>query len=151
VAFYRFDHSAARPLRASVRPLEKTMRKGSTIFLLIICFAIITLADDLSFKNGRLNEGKVSILNIEKQQLITIKTKRVMVLSAAQKAVKKKETGVSPSVLEVYTVKGAEIGIHGCFAYNVAVWFNDKQVEVPHKYLISDQEAEKKANEFEEG
>ena len=120
------------------------------VAILLGSIAVIALADNLSFKNGRLQEGKVSILKIEKSQFLTIKTKRVMVLSPSQKTILKREAGLAPSVLEVYTIKGAEIGIHGCFAFNVAVWFSETQVEVPHKYLVSDEDAEKKSNEYDE-
>ncbi len=126
------------------------MRAVVVSLVLLLSAGLAARADNLKFKNGRLDEGPVTILSVTPDQVITIRTKRVAVLTAKQRAVLQKEAGKVPAVLEVYTVKGAEVGIHGCFAYNVAVWFVPDKIEVPHRYLLTDAEAAARADELDE-
>lgn len=123
--------------------------------LIVACFALccavsLIHADSIRLKNGRLDAGPVTVLALTKQQLLTARTKRVIVLTAEQHELLAKEAKVSPSVITLYSIKGASAGIHPCFEYNFGVWFQDRQVEIPHSYLVSDEEAAKHADDLDE-
>ncbi|HQO20303.1 MAG TPA: hypothetical protein PK747_05340 [Acidobacteriota bacterium] len=126
------------------------MKKYFILMILLVFTSITNLGDNVSFKNGRLDEGKVTILAIEKEQYIQIQTKRVMVLTEKQKEMLIKEAGIAPSVIEVFTKKVAERGIHGCGTFNIGVWFEKDKVEIPHRYLVADDKAIKMADEYDE-
>lgn len=125
----------------------RSLVAGLVLGLLV---ASLAAADNIPFENGRLAAGPVTVLAITSEQVLTIRTNRVAVLTRKQKAKLRKEAGIAPSVLEVHTIKGAELGIHGCFAYNFAVWFAPDRIEVPHEYLLSDEDAAKKADEMDD-
>jgi hypothetical protein len=100
--------------------------------------------------NDRLDEGKITVLQLDDLQLLTARTKRMIVLSADQRALLLKEASVAPTVLELFTTKALSSGIDGCFLYNFAHWYSPHSIEVPHRFLVSDDEAAEKADDFED-
>jgi hypothetical protein len=104
--------------------------------------------DGMSFKDGRYADGPVTVLTLSNEQLVTVKTKRVVVLTKSQRDLLTSNTGLAPSVLQVYSVRAAGQDCT-CFDYNVSIWFAPRQIEVPHHFLVSDTEAERKADEQE--
>jgi hypothetical protein len=69
-------------------------------------------------------------------------------LTAEHKKALKRASGKSPTVLSVYSLKTAGTNCT-CFGYNIAIWFHPLRIEVPHKFVMSDQEAEAGADQFE--
>lgn len=105
-------------------------------------------ADAFQMKEGRYASGPVTVLDLTPQQIITVKTKRVLVLTNEQKALLTRDAGVAPSVLQTYSLKTA--GKYcTCFDFNISIWFAATRVEVPHEFLVSDADAERKMNEVE--
>ena len=105
-------------------------------------------ADGFQMKDGRYASGPVTILRLTPDQVLTIKTKRIVVLTPSQKAALKRDTGKAPTVLSVYSLKTAGKDCTD-FDYNIAIWYQPTRVEVPHAFVMSDREAEAKADEFE--
>jgi ABC-type Fe3+-hydroxamate transport system substrate-binding protein len=104
--------------------------------------------DSFKMKDGRYASGPVTVLDLTPQQVVTAKTKRIVVLSPQQKALVKRDTGKGPTVLSLYSLKVAGLDCTD-FDYNIAIWFQPTRVEVPHAFVMSDAEAEAKADEFE--
>ena len=115
----------------------------------VMC-ALTVFADNIMIKNGRLDIEKVTVLTLTDEQLLTVKTKRVVFLSKAQQTILKKEANVAPTVLSIISLKRAKNGIHPCFEYNFAFWFAPNRIEVPHMFLVSDREAIRRADELDE-
>ena len=114
-----------------------------------IVSSLATIADGLILENGHLNAGPYITLKLNQQQLLTVKTKRIVVLTAAQKKILMAKANVAPTVLTVYSKEAAKTGIDVCFEYNLALWVDERTIEVPMKYLVSDSKAIEKANEFD--
>ena len=72
----------------------------------VMC-ALTVFADNIMIKNGRLDIEKVTVLTLTDEQLLTVKTKRVVFLSKAQQTILKKEANVAPTVLSIISLKRA--------------------------------------------
>lgn len=55
---------------------------------------------------------------------------------------------MAPSVLQAYSLKTAGKDCT-CFDFNISIWFEPARVEVPHRFLMSDADAERRMNEVE--
>ncbi len=108
----------------------------------------VARGDGFQMKDGRYASGPVTVLRLSAEQVLTVKTKRVVVLTAGQKAALKRDTGKAPTVLSVYSLKTAGKDCTD-FDYNIAIWYNPTRIEVPHAFVMSDREAEAKADEFD--
>jgi len=124
--------------------------KTTAIILLLAAFPTVVAAEGLRFAKGRLDEGPVTVLELSTQQQLQVRTKRVVVLTDEQKRVLQKEANVAPSLLSVYSTKAAVAGIDSCFEYNLSVWFEPTRIEVPHRFLVTDEKAAAKADEFDD-
>ena len=119
------------------------------IFLAVLSLSFTAQADGLPLADGRYPEGKVSVFKLTSQQKQLIeffrshndnsKTPYVFELTAKQAAQLKKEAGFSPARFEVYeTYLGYnDAGPH----WNLALRFNEDEIEIPHKLLLSNKEA----------
>jgi hypothetical protein len=125
------------------------MRTVILVVLGLCALAASAAADGPKLVNGHLPQP-VTVLKLTDSQLLTVRTKRVFFLTAEQRATLKKRAGVAPSVIEVFSKRAIEGGIDGCFLYNWSYWLSEREVEVPHAGLVSDEEAVKKANDLEE-
>lgn len=120
-----------------------------TILLTALVLSLCAQADDLPLVDGRYPEGKVSIFKLTAQQKQLIeyfrtlhdnsKTPYIFELTRKQAVQLKKEAGLSPARFEVYeTYLGYnEAGPH----WNLALRFNEDEIEIPHKLLLSNKEA----------
>jgi len=118
--------------------------------VLVLLLGAIAQADNLKAKDGRLDAGPSTILVLCERQITTAKTKRVVLLTDEQKTILQREASIAPSVLSLYSLNFATSwGIHSCLEYNIALWFSLRQIEVPHRFLVADDEAEKRAGELE--
>jgi hypothetical protein len=124
------------------------MRELLSALTAVMLLGSLAYADGFQMKNGRYASGPVTVLRLTPGQVITIKTKRVVVLTTEQKAALKRDTGKAPTVLSVYSLKVAGKDCTD-FDYNIAIWYEPTRIEVPHAFVMSDREAEKKADEFE--
>lgn len=124
------------------------MTRIAWIALFLIAMPTVALTEGIRFVNGRLDAGAVTVLELTDDQLVQVRTKRVVILTAAQKAQLAKAK-VGPSVLTVYSKKQASNGIDSCFEYNMALWFEPRRIEVPHMFLVSDEQAAAKAEDIE--
>lgn len=129
--------------------MRRTRRLPAILTAVVALSTSVAIADGLRFENGRLNEGVVTVLDLSEAQLLQVRTKRTVVLTDSQKRVLRKAAGISPTVLTVYSTKMAAAGIDSCFEYNVALWFEPTRIEVPHRFLVSDEDAVKKADDFD--
>lgn len=125
------------------------MRRITVAVVIVLLCASAARADGLRFVNGRLDEGPVTVLKLSPDQLLQVRTKRVVVLTEKQQGALRKQAGVGPTVLSVYSTKAAAAGIDSCFEYNMAVWFDAGSIEVPHRLLVSDDQAAAKAEDFD--
>lgn len=116
----------------------------------MVVLAGLARADGYVMKDGRYASGPVTVLTLTAEQLLTAKTKRVVVLIPAQKDLLKREAGLAPTVLSVHSLRIAGKDCT-CGEYNIAIWFSPGQIEVPHGYLVSDEDAERSADEWEGG
>jgi hypothetical protein len=109
-------------------------------------------ADALRLVDGRFDEGSVSVFTLTSAQRAFIecvranhtdntKTPYVFRLTSAQAAQLKREAGLGPSRFQVYeTYLGFnDAGPH----WNLALRFDEAHIEVPHKLLLSDRDAER--------
>lgn len=110
--------------------------------------AAAAFGDGMTIKDGRYADGPVTVLDLTDDQLVTVKTKRVVVLTKSQKERLAKDTGVAPSVLQVYSLRTATQDCT-CGDYNTAIWFAARKIEVLHSFLVSDAEAERMADDRE--
>lgn len=124
------------------------MRKAIFVVLLVLVLPAQTWADGFKMKNGRYASGPVTVLDLTAEQLLTVRTMRVMVLTGAQKARLRAATGVAPGVLQVYSLKRAGTACT-CFDFNISIWFAPERVEVPHQFLLSDADAEQYMDDLE--
>ena len=122
----------------------------STVLVVLLGLAGVAQADGYKMKDGRYASGPVTVLALSADQVLTTKTKRVVVLKSAQKAQLKREAGTAPSVLSVHSLKVAGKDCT-CGDYNIAIWFSPTEIEVPHAFLITDEDAERAADEWEGG
>jgi hypothetical protein len=114
----------------------------------ILGFALVAYADGFPITNGRY-QGKTTVLRITDKQIASLSKSRDLQLTEKQRAQLKAETGVGPSQVYVYFSMDGE-NDHTCMAYNVAFRFSETEIEVPHKYAVSDEEAEKRRKKMEE-
>ena len=103
--------------------------------------------DGFPIKDGRY-EGKTSVLRLTRSQISSLATSRDLQLTQRQKAELKAAAGAGPSTIYVYFTKDGE-NDHTCMAFNVGFRFSDAEVEVPHEYVVSDEEAAKRKKEME--
>ena len=121
-----------------------------TILAALLGLAGVAQADSYKMKDGRYASGPVTVLALSAEQVLTTKTKRVVVLTSAQKTQLKREAGTAPSVLSIHSLKVAGKDCT-CGEYNIAIWFSPSEIEVPHGFLITDDDAERAADEWEGG
>jgi ABC-type Fe3+-hydroxamate transport system substrate-binding protein len=110
--------------------------------------AMSAYGDGFQMKDGRYASGPVTVLDLTPEQVATVKTKRIVLLTPEQKAALMREIGKAPSVLSVYSLKVAGKDCSD-FDYNIAIWFQPTRIEVPHAFVMSDADAERKADEFD--
>ena len=120
----------------------------ASTLLLSLLRAPATLADGMCIADGRFAGGKATLLTLTPQQALTARTKRVVVLTPSQQRRLAKAAHVAPTVLELYVPAVAKLDCT-CFAFNVALLIAPTEIEVPHRYLVSDAEAARKTEEFE--
>lgn len=128
------------------------MKRSSVHFLLaIFLLAVSAPADNLQVKNGRLDGVEVTVLTLTDEQLLTVRTKRVFVLTRQQRDSLTQAAGVAPTVLSVYSLRQvSDQGIHACGEFNFGLWFSERNVEVPHLFLVTDEKAAEMADALEE-
>lgn len=102
------------------------IRKTAVAAVLMVGSAV---ADDFPITNGRY-QGKASVLRLTAAQVRALAATRDLTLRASQQATLRAATGVSPSRLHVYFTKDGE-NDHSCLAFNVALRFSDREIEVP--------------------
>ena len=51
-------------------------------------------------------------------------------------------------MVSVYSAQDAGMDCT-CFDYNIAIWCQPERIEVPHRFAMSDEEAEAKADEID--
>ncbi len=124
------------------------LAKRSFSVLALSAFTLPAVADGYQMKDGRYASGPVTVIDLTPDQVLSTKTKRVVVLSSSQKALLLKEAGVAPSVLSIHSLNVAGKDCT-CGEYNLAIWFSPEKIEVPHRYLVDDAEAEKAAENVE--
>jgi hypothetical protein len=110
--------------------------------------ATVAMADGFPIKDGRY-AGKTSVLTLTRSQISSLATSRVLRLTQKQRAKLKVAAGAGPSEIYVYFTKDGE-NDDSCMAFNVGFRFSDVEVEVPHEYVVSDEEAEKRKKEMED-
>lgn len=113
-------------------------------------------------ENNRYTGGKVTVLKLTEKQIKILNSRLeskekedeeivdpYLELTPQQTALLKKDTGYAPTRLEVWeTRKG--MWDCTCNAANLGFRFSEDRIEVPHEYLMSDEEAEKIWNSLEE-
>jgi hypothetical protein len=116
--------------------------------LLALAPHLDALADGFRMKDGRYAGGPVTVLELTRDQRVTVETKRIVVLTEKQKRILRRDAGVAPSVLQVYSLRTAGKDCT-CFDFNISIWFEPERIEVPHRYLAGDAEAAERMDEVE--
>jgi hypothetical protein len=96
-------------------------------------FAVLApsaFGDGFPVLHGRY-QGKTTVLHITGAQVKALEGSREMTLTRRQKGTLRAEVGIAPSRLHVYFAKDGE-NDHRCMAYNVAMRFSERHLEVPH-------------------
>ena len=127
------------------------MRSLRPYVLAALIVPTFALADGLPLTNGRYVQGRTTVFDLTPDQTALIdcirkrhtdntKTPYVFRLTSKQSAKLKREAGLSPARFQVYeTWRGFnDAGPH----WNLAVRFNETQIEVPHDLLLSNRKAE---------
>ena len=120
-------------------------------FFVIFFMVILTehaFADGMPIENGRF-VGKVTTLVLTPNQIKSIERDRSLELTQVQKEVLKKEAGLTATRFYVYETRKGENDCT-CFAWNRALRYSEDQVEIPHEYLVTDEEAVKRQKELDE-
>ncbi len=121
------------------------MRIAVEILTLIFIIPCLALADGMPIdKAGRFYGGPTTIINLTKQQIKTLadpamKWKRIP-LTEEQRSKLLNETGKGPMMFMFYDTRIGETDCT-CEAANRALRFSESEAEIPHEYLISDEEA----------
>ena len=121
--------------------------KAIAIAAFILGCSAYAAADGFPIKNGRY-QGKTTVLRLTHSQVAALATSRDLRLTAAQRKTLEVATGAGPSEVYVYFTKDGE-NDHTCMAFNVGFRFSETQLEVPHEYVVSDEEAAKRKKEME--
>jgi hypothetical protein len=112
-------------------------------------FAVDVLADGMPIKDGRFVGGPTTVLKLTQAQIVALKTTRMIKVTPAQKARLVRDAGVAASELEVYDTRRHENDCT-CHAWNRALRFSETQIEVPHPYLVSDEDAARRQKEVDD-
>lgn len=128
--------------------------RGRGLCAALIAGALIAGSDAFSdgfvLRDGRYAGGPVTTLILEKGQLCRWFEDRSVRLSAAQKEQVRADAGVAPSKVSVYDARYGETDCT-CHATNVAFLFSAEGLDVPHAFLVSDEEAARRDAEWLEG
>ena len=117
--------------------------------LVVVCCAVRVLADGMPIKDGRFVGGPTTVLTLTQSQIVALKATRVIKVTPAQKARLVRDAGVAASELEVYDTRRHENDCT-CHAWNRALRFSETQIEVPHPYLVSDEDAARRQKEVDD-
>ena len=117
--------------------------------LAVLGSATGALADGFQLENGRYSGGPVVTLILTETQQDALVGDRRLQLTAEQKGQLEAEAGSGPSKVLVYDARRDENDCT-CHAWNVAFRFSDEGIDVPHQYLVSDEEAARRQAELEE-
>ena len=126
-----------------------------TLPRLLFCMTLVSIvarpaaADGITLVEGHLGSGTYVTIHLSPEQVVTVRTKRVVVLSPAQKSGLQKAKAPSPTALTVYSRKVAAQGIDSCFEYNIALWATESTIEVPLAFLVDHATAATKASDLE--
>ena len=125
------------------------MRRTTLLTLALLALASPpALSDAYRMEGDRYADGPVTVLTLSDEQLVTVRTKRFLVLTDEQKHELFVETGVAPTALQVHSLRIAGKDCT-CFEYNIAIWFEERRVEAPHAYLVSDEEAARRMDHLD--
>jgi hypothetical protein len=113
--------------------------RSAALLVLVGLLASSAAADGLRIKDGRY-EGKVTVLTLTHDQIDALAKSRDLRLSPEQRRILEHAVGVSPSSLFIYFTKDGENDCT-CGAANLGLRFSEREIEVPHEYLMSDEEA----------
>ena len=105
--------------------------------------------DAMPIVPGRYSGGKATLLTLTAQQALTARTKRVVVLTPSQQRRLLREAHVAPTVLDVSLPAVAALDCTD-FTFNVGLLIAPTEIEVPHRYLVSDDEAARRTKDFED-
>ncbi len=134
---------AACELRVSFQ--RRTMTRITSILLVIMAIPVLALADGMPIdKNGRFYGGPTTVITLSKAQIKALSLPENkwhrMALTDEQRDKLKKEAGKSPSLFMFYDTRIGETDCT-CEAANRALRFTETEAEIPHAYLMSDEEA----------
>jgi len=134
---------------------------------MLLCISACVLADAPRLnKKNRYADGKVTviILTSEQQKFLDRRNKHwtelpgkdsrekwystLLRLTPEQSQQIKRDTGISPSKLQVRDTRDGEVGDCTCQAANVSFRFDKDKVEVLHDFVYSDQKAQKIWDDF---
>ena len=116
--------------------------------LVALFFVCPALADGFRIEHGRF-VGKVTELRLTDRQIKSLAASRDLKLTVDQKARLQATAGVAPSELFVYFTKDGETDCT-CGAFNLAMRYSERWIEVPHQYLLDDTAAAERKRELEE-
>lgn len=120
-------------------------RSVATFLFIISIMPGIALADGMPIaKNGRFSGGQTTVITLTRAQIKMLslpenKWHRIA-LTDEQRAKLNKEAGKSPSLFMFYDTRIGENDCT-CGAANRALRFSETEAEIPHEYLMSDEEA----------
>ncbi|NIT84347.1 MAG: hypothetical protein GWM98_24475, partial [Nitrospinaceae bacterium] len=99
-------------------------------------------------ENGRFAGGPVTVLTVPAGELDALPSLGKLYLTDEQKEQLLEDAGVAPSFLWIFDLRKGENECT-CNAANRGLRISEDQVEVPHEYLMSDEDVEKMLDSLE--
>jgi hypothetical protein len=124
---------------------------GRALLLAAIPIALAAAAshaDGMLVQGGRYAGGDVTTLLVSRDQLARWPAERWVPLTDDQKESLRADTGVGPSKVFLYDAREGETDCT-CHAWNVAFLFRDNAFDVPHRFVVTDQEAAELQADFD--
>jgi hypothetical protein len=116
-------------------------RAGRYVFFAFALLAstLGAAGEDMPIENGRF-AGEVTVIKLSKPQIALIEETQVLRLTPAQRNQLSSEAGLAPTEFCVCDTRRLEFSCASA-KWNVALRFSDRAVEIPHEYLVPDEEA----------
>ena len=116
---------------------------------MVLAFPLAGHADGIPIKDGRYSGGPLILIELTESQRELIKTKYspffAFPLTDDQKDTIRKESSVSPPPSQLMLVKVEDTaGECTCGAANLGLLIDSNRIEIPVKYLYTDEEAVKR-------
>ena len=106
------------------------------------------VADGMRVEDGRYAGGPVTTLRVEADQLASWPDERWIALTRTQQEAVRADTGIAPAKVFLYDAREGESDCT-CHAWNVGFLFREDGFDVPHPFVVTNEEAAERQAEFD--